>query len=117
MIAVVTGGRCHVVTASEAADFSQSLTEHGITTVREGGARGVDAWVSTFCRAFPEIKVETWLALWKSHGKAAGCIRNVNMLVGPPRADIVFAFPGGRGTAHCVSAARRRWIRVVEIGR
>jgi hypothetical protein len=85
--------------------------------VRHGGARGVDTCVSehvTLCTA-GKIRVERWPADWGLHGKAAGAIRNRAMLVGPPPADLVIAFPGGRGTANCVAQAEALGIRVVRV--
>lgn len=68
----------------------------GITTLIHGGARGADALAEAWatmrripCAAFP--------ADWSRHGKAAGPIRNQQMLdEGKP--DYAIAFPGGRGT-------------------
>ncbi len=51
---------------------------------------------------------------WAKHGKAAGPIRNQQMLEkGKP--DLVVAFPGGRGTADMVQRARRAGVDVMEV--
>jgi hypothetical protein len=51
---------------------------------------------------------------WAKHGKAAGPIRNKQMLVeGKP--DLVVAFPGGRGTANMVKQAREANVEVIEV--
>jgi hypothetical protein len=51
---------------------------------------------------------------WKLHGKAAGPIRNQQMLVeGKP--DVVVAFPGGTGTADMVRRARAAGLTVSVI--
>lgn len=78
-----------------------------------GRARGVDtdvigwavgAWVP--CTEYP--------ADWKTHGRAAGPIRNQQMLdEGKP--DVVIAFPGGRGTADMKQRARDSHIEVIEV--
>jgi hypothetical protein len=48
---------------------------------------------------------------WDKHGKAAGPIRNQQMLdEGKP--DVVIAFKGGRGTADMISRAERAGIPV-----
>lgn len=73
--------------------------------------RGADAAVKSsrarfWTSAFP--------ADWNRYGKAAGPIRNQQMLdVGKP--DMVLAFPGGRGTADMVRRAKDAGIRVVEV--
>lgn len=84
-----------------------------ITAVIEGGAPGVDK----FARMWAEgqgIEVVTWRADWKTHGKAAGPIRNAEMLrFGKP--DLVIAFPGGKGTANMVAQARAAGVKVIEV--
>jgi len=49
-----------------------------------------------------------------AHGRAAGPIRNRQMLE-EFRPAIVLAFPGGAGTANCVKTARELGILVKEI--
>ena len=51
---------------------------------------------------------------WKTHGKAAGPIRNKQMLdEGKP--DVVVAFPGGKGTANMVKLAREAGVPVTIV--
>ena len=50
---------------------------------------------------------------WKKHGKAAGPIRNQNM-IDKARPDLVIAFPGGRGTADMVRRAKLADITIFE---
>jgi UDP-N-acetylmuramoylalanine-D-glutamate ligase len=52
-------------------------------------------------------------AKWDLHGKSAGPIRNQQML--DTGVDLVIAFPGGKGTAHMVSIAKKAGVKVVEI--
>lgn len=78
-----------------------------------GGAPGADtlAWDWGWSRG---IQCERFMADWKTHGKAAGPIRNQKMLdEGKP--DIVLAFPGGRGTSDMITRAKRSGVRVVEV--
>lgn len=82
-------------------------------TIISGGARGVDSaaidWAVVNWCPFKEYKAD-----WQQYGKAAGVIRNRQMLdEGKP--DLVVAFPGGKGTAHMVSIAKERGIPVKEI--
>lgn len=57
-------------------------------------------------------------ANWDAHGRAAGAIRNKQMLLeGKP--DLVIAFPGGRGTADMVRRAQEagvvvRYVNLVD---
>jgi hypothetical protein len=60
------------------------------------------------------LKVERYRADWAKHGRAAGPIRNKQMLEeGKP--DLVVAFPGGQGTANMMSQVREAGVRVMAI--
>lgn len=57
------------------------------------------------------IPVRVFPADWETHGRAAGHIRNRQMLVeGKP--DIVVAFAGGRGTQNMINQARKAGVTV-----
>jgi len=81
-------------------------------TIIEGGARGVDSAAADFAhvnfcqhRMFP--------AAWDLYGKAAGTIRNQQMLdEGKP--DLVVAFPSknSKGTWHMVRIAKKAGVPV-----
>jgi len=53
-------------------------------------------------------------AKWSKHGRAAGPIRNQEM-IDECKPDLVVAFPGGRGTADMVRRAKAAGIRVIEV--
>jgi hypothetical protein len=91
-------------------EVTASLNED--ITVIVGDATGADQmawdWAVHRCRT---IRYE---ADWKTHGRAAGPIRNQRMLdEGKP--DLVVAFPGGRGTADMVRRARAAGVAVREV--
>jgi hypothetical protein len=77
--------------------------------VIEGGALGADRCARVWARAWYQ-QLETFPADWAKHGKAAGPIRNQQMLKeGKP--DVVWAFVDkplaeSRGTADMVRIAR-----------
>lgn len=74
-----------------------------------GGAKGADE-IPKFQASIPWAMFP---ADWKTHGKAAGPIRNQQMLdEGKP--DLVVAFPGGRGTADMVRRAKKAGVKVIE---
>lgn len=78
-----------------------------------GGATGADRLAEEWAERHG-VPVETYWAYWKTHGRAAGPIRNQRMLdEGKP--DLVVAFPGGRGTADMVRRARAAGVEVVEV--
>lgn len=77
----------------------------------EGDAKGADRAASDWA-VCNYSKHEVYPADWQRHGKAAGPIRNRQMLnEGKP--DLVVAFPGGAGTAHMVSIAKVAGVEVI----
>lgn len=88
---------------------------YGVIEVIEGGARGADRWAREW-RAERGAPGRTYPADWATHPRAAGPIRNRQMLVdGKP--DLVLAFPGGRGTLNMVRQARSAHVPVIEFSR
>lgn len=84
--------------------------DFGIDTIIHGAARGAD----TCAAVWADIRLVTAIAFpadWEKHGRAAGPIRNRQMLDSAD-VDLVVAFPGGRGTAHMIKLARERGIDV-----
>lgn len=83
-----------------------------ITHLIQGGAPGADQGAACWAEA-SEIPVRTFAADWKQYGRAAGPLRNAQMLAeGAP--DVVVAFPGGAGTKDMVRKARAAGLPVVE---
>lgn len=86
---------------------------YGELTIIHGKAKGGDTIAQDFATN-QWLKEEQYPADWEKHGKAAGHIRNQQMLdEGKP--DIVVAFPGGRGTADMIRRAKAANIPVVEV--
>jgi hypothetical protein len=84
--------------------------EKGVEFVIQGIANGADylAWQWADERGIP---CGSFLAQWDKHGKAAGPIRNQEMIErGAP--DGVVAFPGGSGTADMVAKAEKAGLKV-----
>lgn len=79
-----------------------------------GAAAGADS-LSDWWAQEREIQIEAYPADWATHGRAAGFIRNSQMLKeGKP--NLVLAFPGGRGTAMMVSLAEKSGVVVRKYG-
>lgn len=75
-----------------------------------GGADGADKLADEFAD-YAGHRTTVFKAEWAKHGKAAGPIRNQQMLdEGKP--SLVIAFPGGRGTADMVERARKANIPI-----
>lgn len=79
----------------------------------QGGAPGADRLARDLAYTW-KIPTDEYVANWAKHGRAAGPIRNEQMLR-EGRPDIVVAFPGGRGTANMVSLAKAAGLRVIEV--
>jgi hypothetical protein len=108
---IVTGGR-DFANRNMLNTLLDNMNSHGpITEVVEGGARGADRmareWAHT--RGIPCITVP---ANWDRHGRSAGMIRNIQMLVDFPE-HVVVAFPGGRGTTGMIAETRKRKRNII----
>ncbi len=106
---IVTGGRDY----SDYERFSKEMTKMGPTLVIQGGAPGADALARRWAEEHG-VKCETYPAEWGKYGKSAGPMRNEEMIRANPEA-VVLAFPGGRGTAHCISFARYAGRAVYQV--
>jgi hypothetical protein len=109
---IVCGGRGFKNQALLNTTLDALLKEHGDLEVIEGGAPGADRlafqWAIENSQKCEEIK-----ANWSLYGKQAGPIRNVYMLSRLP--NMVVAFPGGRGTKHMTTIARKAGVPVMEV--
>lgn len=83
-----------------------------ITCVVHGAASGADMMGERWAYQ-RRIPSEAHHAQWKEHGRKAGPMRNTEMLCSG--ADMVVAFPGGRGTADMVRQARKAGVPVYEV--
>ena len=92
---------------------------HGSMTVVHGAANGADKLAGQWARSAMadglNVTEEVHPADWKTHGRAAGPIRNQKMV--DLGADVVFAFPRGKstGTRHAMKAAGIAGIKVREM--
>lgn len=123
-VLLITGGRDF----TDVALFFRTLDElyevHGFGTIIHGGCpTGADAMVAQWVtrsigtrighRPFGPIIVRVYPADWAKHGKAAGPIRNQELVDARP--NICAAFPGHRGTADCVRRAKAAGVHVLEV--
>lgn len=113
MRVLVCGGRCF----DDEGLVETTLNDLGVTHIIEGGATGADMLACKWARANlggGSEHISQFKARWDAYGKAAGPIRNQEMLdKGKP--DLVVAFAGGRGTADMVRRAKRVGIPVKEV--
>lgn len=110
---LVCGGRDYNNRVMVNKVLNKQLKKHKELHIIQGGARGADTLAFRWA-AMTKSSTRTFSANWDKFGKAAGYIRNSEMLKeGQP--DLVIAFPGGRGTAMMVDIARKAGVEVVEI--
>src|SRR5437773_10858617 len=109
MRVLVCGGRDYndSKTVQEVLDRLHEQTP--FSCVIHGAARGADTLAGLWAKR-NDVPVEAYAAAWSTYGRAAGMIRNEQMLH-DARPDLVVAFPGGAGTAHTVRMRRRAGVR------
>lgn len=100
---LVCGGRDYADRNAVFEALDEVAERHNGVRIIQGGATGADALAREWCVTRHESYMN-FPADWKKHGRAAGPIRNRQML-DEGRPDVVFAFPGGRGTADMIRQA------------
>jgi predicted Rossmann fold nucleotide-binding protein DprA/Smf involved in DNA uptake len=81
-----------------------------LKTIITGGAKGADSLAHEWAIR-RKLQTEVYMADWDLHGKAAGMIRNREMLIeGQP--NVVIAFPGTTGTENMITIARKALVPV-----
>lgn len=101
MRVIINGGRNYIEQPGDMELLDRLHAHNCFTVVLSGKASGADAMGERWARS-RGIPVEEYPADWKTHGKAAGPIRNQAMV---NDADMLIAFRGGRGTLDCVYKA------------
>lgn len=115
MRVLVCGGRDYADSAEVDGVLSSLHAESvdGISFVIHGDAPGADALAGCWAEE-NDVPVLRFPADWAAHGRAAGPLRNAQMLA-EGRPSLVVAFPGGRGTADMVRRARAAGVHVVDV--
>lgn len=82
-----------------------------ITRIVHGAAKGADSLAGDWARS-RGVPQDRYPADWKQHGRAAGPLRNAEMLV-KSKPSLCLAFPGRRGTADMMRRAERAGVAVM----
>jgi hypothetical protein len=106
MKVIIAGGRNYEMTDTD----WWYLDTIDITEVVSGGATGADKGGEEYANA-EFIPIKLFPANWEKYGKAAGPIRNREMV---EYADAVVLFPGGRGTDDMFNAAKDAGIIIYD---
>jgi predicted polyphosphate/ATP-dependent NAD kinase len=78
----------------------------------EGGAQGADRLARTAAQKIG-WRIQTFEAKWGTNGRAAGPIRNQEMI--DSYLHVLIAFSGGRGTADMVARATKAGVPVFQV--
>ena len=109
---LVCGGRAYADQAHLAASLELLHAARPFTLLIHGAAPGADSLAAGWANEHG-LAVRAFPAAWDLHGKAAGPLRNQQML-DEGRPDLVVAFMGGRGTADMVERATLAGVPVLE---
>lgn len=121
--AIVCGGRDYRNRERLFQVMDAAVERLGVTAIAEGGQRSRDPetderygadWLAKSWAIQRGLQCETFYAAWDLHGKAAGPIRNAEMLA-RSGATLCIAFPGGAGTADMVRRAEAAGLEVKRI--
>lgn len=111
MIVLVCGGRDFDDQEYINATLDRLHKKYRFTHLVHGEARGADSCAAYWAEA-NGVQPVACKALWDFHGRPAGAIRNRAMLALGARR--VIHFPGNRGTADMVAAAKAAGIKTVK---
>lgn len=121
---LITGSRAHQWTPYDSHALLIAVREilektHELPVLVHGGATGADTEAARTGQRLFNLPIEIHRADWNTHGKAAGPIRNKEMVnLG---ADLCLAFPdhrkgqGSRGTWGCIELAHQAGILTLVV--
>jgi hypothetical protein len=88
--------------------------ESTITAIVHGDCPGADKLASEWAEDNNKT-IHAHPAQWKKYGRAAGPIRNQEMLNTHPDIDLIVALPGGRGTEGMIKLAEAKGIKIHRV--
>lgn len=109
---LITGGRSFTDERLLFAQLDRLHDAHSFSLLIHGDARGADRLAGDWALQ-RGIEVLSCPADWRRHGRAAGMLRNKQMLKYEP--ELLVAFPGGTGTKNMITLARDAGIQVVHV--
>ena len=115
MTVLVCGGRDYA-DYERVSDVLEAVASWSINpmTIVQGGARGADALAKRWAKDCGVQCIEV-SADWKTHGKAAGILRNQRMLE-EHAIDQGVVFPGGRGTLDMLTRLFKAGVNTWVVG-
>src|SRR3990167_6985013 len=80
------------------------------SVIVHGGARGADQMGGNIAKGLG-FAVEEYPADWQRNGRAAGYMRNKQMVDSKPDLVLAFSYRSSKGTAHTIDLARQAGIK------
>ncbi len=112
MVLAIIGGRDFNLKEYAYSEIESRVQLDSITKIVSGGATGADSIAQDFAKDH-NIPFEVFEADWKTFGKAAGPIRNTQII---KAADLIIAFDtGGPGTRNAIGQARKLDKQVIIV--
>ena len=112
---LITGSRAWTDRRTIVNAFNEILKTVPVDTITviQGECRGADLLAKEIAE-FLGMNIISFPANWNRHGKAAGFMRNAEMVAQKP--DVCLAFPIGpsKGTRHCMKLAADAGVEVRE---
>lgn len=113
MIVLVCGGRNYSNSDKVDVVLGALNESEPISKLVHGAATGADSLARRWAKS-KGIETIGYPARWSEHGRAAGPIRNRQML-DEESPDFVVAFPGGRGTDNMIKQAEDAGIKTIKV--
>lgn len=110
---LVTGGRRYFFQTRVHSALDALDKKFTITRIVQGGAKGADECARNWAKAH-NVECVTYEADWDGKGRAAGHIRNAEMLK-DSNPDAAVAFPGGPGTASMVKMLEKAGVPLWKV--
>lgn len=107
----ICGGR-NYFNADKVTEVLDYAYKHKPFVLISGGATGADTLGIQWARV-RGVPCEVYPAQWRLYGKRAGPMRNLKMI--STGIDLLFAFPGGRGTQHMMLACVKHGVKVIKV--
>ncbi len=113
MVILVSGGREYTDWNTVNLVLTNIHRETPIEKIVHGGARGADSLGGKWAKE-NDILEKVYKPDWNTYGKAAGSIRNQQML-DEESIDLLVSFPGGKGTADMKKRAKYKGVEIKEV--
>lgn len=111
MKTIIAGSRDYQPSSIQAIQEIVDASGFNVTELVCGGASGADTWGYTWAYS-REIPIKEFFADWKTHGRAAGPIRNQEMADYGEGLIAIKTKPVSRGTDDMIRRATRKGIPV-----